>query len=173
MATPKKRGPHKKTGRKTKYRHEYVLQASQLIADGKNQRQCQDFFGVSRQTWITWKKRYPEFLDALNSALEGKVKNVVDALYKKALGYTFLEVSKSVTIDGTKKKIQSKKETSKEVPADVGAIKFFLTNRDPDNWQSLKKEEITGPNGGPISLNIHDDRAKLARANLLAQSTND
>lgn len=143
MSTPKRHKP-KKGGRKTKFRPEYAEQARQLIADGKNQRQCYEFFNVSRQTWHSWKKRFPVFLDALQESLDGNVKKVEDALLKRALGFSCTEVTKTVEIVEKGKKKQSNKEVERHVIADVAAIKFFLVNRSPKDWQNIEKKEITG-----------------------------
>lgn len=138
MATPKKLNP-KKVGRKTIYRPEYAKQAAQLIADGKNQKQCQEFFNVSSATWANWKKIYPEFLESLEESLAGKIKKVEDKLYRRCLGYTYIQTTKAIekTCDGKEK--HTKKEIERHILGDVMAQKFFLINRDPKNWSNVEK----------------------------------
>jgi type I restriction-modification system DNA methylase subunit len=134
MATPKRRNP-KKAGRKTKFRPEYVDQAKQLIADGKNQKQCQDFFNVSRPTWSAWKKAHPEFLYALQESLAGNIAKVEDALLKRALGYEYLEIIKTIEVSENDKKKQTKKEVMKHISGNVEAMKLYLYNRCPDRFK--------------------------------------
>lgn len=140
MAIPRKLNP-KKGGGKTKYRPEYAKQAAQLIADGKNQRQCQDFFGVSRTTWGKWKVDFPEFGLALEDSLAGKIKKVEDALYRRCLGYTYTQITKAIELTCDGKKKQTKKEIERHILGDVIAQKFFLINRDSKNWSSVDKKD--------------------------------
>jgi len=44
------------------------------------------------------------------------------------------------------------KKVSKAIPSDVSAIKFLLTNVDPENWKNLQNSQLSGPGGGDIPL---------------------
>ena len=54
---------------------------------------------------------------------------VEDALLKRALGSTSVEVKETEKKTGTEKV-----KVTKEVPADTSAIQFWLKNRCPDRW---------------------------------------
>lgn len=75
--------------------------------------------GVSRSTLAAWQKKCPDISDAIKNARAYACARVENALFKKAVGYTY-------ELDG--KKIV--------VPPDLGAIIFFLTNRLPKDWQN-------------------------------------
>ena len=51
------------------------------------------------------------------------------------------------------------------VPPDVGAAKFFLSNRCADRWADKTRSEHSGPGGGPIAV---ADISKLELARWIA-----
>jgi hypothetical protein len=65
MTKPKPPELHKKRGRPTVYRDEFVEQARKLAELGATDRDAAGFFNVSEQTLNTWKYTHPDFLESL------------------------------------------------------------------------------------------------------------
>lgn len=97
---------------------------------------------IAVSTLYEWKKRYSEISEALKKNKEAADMEVENALYKRAVGYRYTETTKE---DGV-----VTKEVSKEVGPDVGAICFWLKNRQPDKWRD--KQEIQ--NSGNMDFNV-------------------
>lgn len=99
--------------------------------------------GISRASLENYKKAN---LDILNSLKRGKNQadfKVENALYKKATGYIVKETvavkCKDIYYDDRGNKCQKENlgtvEITKEIPADVQAIKFWLINRNQKRWK--------------------------------------
>lgn len=85
-----------------------------------------------------------------------KGKEIVDikvenALLKRALGYTYTEVKKEDTVNGTAKVTV----TEKTMPPDVAAIIFWLKNRKPEVWREIitETQELLEDDGFLEALN--------------------
>lgn len=126
-------------GRKSQWREEYAEQAFKYSLLGATDIQMADFFGVSNQTFNTWKKKHPALLDALTRGKAEANANVAHSLYKQALGY---EVQEEVL-----KVVGGKVErftVTKHIPAQPGPAIFFLKNRDKANWRDKQEIEHSG-----------------------------
>lgn len=113
---------------------------------GATDKDMAGFFGVSEQTFHTWKKAHPDFLDALKEGKQRADAEVADRLFKRATGYSHID-TKFATFEG---KITDSKEYVKHYAPDTIACIFWLKNRRPDLWRDKVGLEHTGPNGGPI-----------------------
>lgn len=133
MSTPKRHNP-RKAGRKTKYRKEYADQVLTLIAGGMTQTQVHQFFGVTGQTWANWKRNNPALLENVNHGLTKKSGQVIDALFKSAIGYESIEETVVEESDGTKEK-RTKKRVKRNVSPNTASIQYYLNNRIPDKWK--------------------------------------
>lgn len=76
---------------------------------------------------------------------------VENALLKRALGYTYTEVKKEGTVNGTAKVTV----TEKTMPPDVAAIIFWLKNRKPEVWREIitETQELLEDDGFLEALN--------------------
>lgn len=92
--------------------------------------------GISRSTLDVWCKTYPDISDALKSSKEVADINVENALYKRAIGYTYEEVRQEIDDRGKKKIIK----TIKQIPPDTTAQIFWLKNRQSDRWRNRPAE---------------------------------
>ena len=73
------------------------------------------------------------FIDSVLTKGKQEVdEKVENALLKRALGYTYDEVKE--TYDGDQ--LTKRQVVTKHVPADVGAMIFWLKNRRPQDWKS-------------------------------------
>ncbi len=92
-------------GRPTKYNPDELEHITQLCMLGATDEELAKFLDVNRDTIYEWKKKYPEFTDAIKNGRE----------------YADIEVAKSLY--------------SKACKGDVTAIIFWLKNRRPDQWR--------------------------------------
>lgn len=139
-------------GRPTVYKPEFAEQARKLCHLGATNSELADFFGVSTWTIGNWSVQHEEFSKALAVGLEAANARVGKALYSRALGYSYDAVKIVSTKDGIEKV-----PYREHVPPDIGALKYWLYNkdRDPKNrkeprWLSSERVEHSGPNGAPI-----------------------
>lgn len=100
-------------------------------------------FGVDKATWTRWKKQDVEFMHLLKNGKELADKNMEQSLYKRGMGYQYQEVTQEPDKDGT---LRISKRVIKEVSPDVGAIAFWLKNRQPDKWKERIANTTELPN---------------------------
>jgi hypothetical protein len=95
-----------------------------------------------------WRNTYPAISDALKKGKEVVDFEVECALLKRALGYTYEEVTTEYGTSQTGKQIDIVRKTIKAVLPDVTAQIFWLKNRRPDKWRDKPAE---------VSINTTDD----------------
>jgi len=103
--------------------------------------ECAAVFGVQAETVRNWMNQHPDFRQAIEDISFHLNLRVENALLKTACGYEYTEVKDSegfVT------------RTTKLVPGNVAAQKFWLTNRSPDRWRDKVEQELTTAGGQPI-----------------------
>ena len=138
-----------------KGKYEYWLTPEGLLKlegwarDGLTDEQIAYNMGICRDTLIQWKKRYSDISDTLKKGKEVVDRQVENALFKRALGYKYTEVTKE-RIDGS---LVVTKEVEKEVVPDTTAQIFWLKNRKPNEWRDKQNVELEGE----IGVNIIDD----------------
>lgn len=93
---------------------------------------CQKM-GISHDTIYKYKKRYPEFAEALKESKKVADAKVEQALYKNATGFNYTE--QVLAANGEIKEVErfAKPQTS--------AQKVWLKNRQPDIWEDKQKIE--------------------------------
>lgn len=122
-------------------RLEFVKAAARM---GNSEEEISKQLGVSYSTFREYKKKHPELQAALSEGADDANGAVVNALHRRALGYTVkvrkvVKIKKPVIEDGRKIAEEEVLETGEEdvhVPADTKAIIFWLTNRIPELWKS-------------------------------------
>lgn len=134
-------------GRPTAYKPEFAEQAKAQCVEGATDQELADFFEVSVRTLYRWKNTFPEFCQALKAAKAPADERVERSLYERALGYERDEVDIRV-VEG--QIVQT--TIRKFYPPDTTAAIFWLKNRRPDEWRDKVDHELTGKNGGPLSL---------------------
>jgi transposase-like protein len=146
-----------KRGRKTIYepnRHPKI--AGALARNGCTDVEIAKLVGISRKTFYEWRKMYPDFSDIIKKGKLETDLEVENALLKRALGYEYEETEMTVSkvmVNGKEVTRPGKiKKTKKIIPPDVGAICFWLKNRQKDKWRDVQTREISGPGGGPVEL---------------------
>lgn len=98
---------------------------------------------IAPSTLYEWKKRFPEFSNTLRESKQIADMAVENALYKKAIGYEYKEITKESGV--------ITKEVIKQQPPDTTAQIFWLKNRKPNEWRD--KQEVQ--NSGDVTFNVN------------------
>lgn len=93
--------------------------------------------GVSHQSFITYKNKYPELMDAVVRGEQNLRDELYDTLKRKAKGYTYVE-TKIIESDKDGKRVET---YEKYAQPDTGAIHLLLKNIDPD-WHNDDKPTL-------------------------------
>ncbi|UNM95942.1 helix-turn-helix domain-containing protein [Ignatzschineria rhizosphaerae] len=145
----------RKVGRPTKYKEEYAEQAYRLSLLGMTDVQIAGFFEVHESTVYQWKIDYPEFSESIKRGKEIADIEVVEALRKRAIGYTYEEVKEEDSPMGVRRTT-----TVKEVVPDPVSIIFWLRNRHPDKWSNNPMPDTDDLTATPVQIvvNVQDAR---------------
>lgn len=119
--------------------------------------------GIELPTFRLWKRKYPDFAEALGLGKANADYDIVRALYKKATGYN-VAVDKTYKLKRvefdpqTGKKIREYEELATgvdttHIPADLRAEIFWLKNRQPERWcERGERGSEEGESGGVIEM---------------------
>lgn len=131
-----------------------INHAEKLKAQGCNEQEIADGLGISMSSFIRHKDKFRHVLKKGKDVFSNsKLKDVENALLKKALGYEFEEVKTEITKteNGV---IEKEVRTIKHLTPDTTAQIFALVNRDPENWQSINKTKVN-IDSIPENININ------------------
>lgn len=114
--------------------------------------QLAEMFGVNTDTLWRWTKRYLDFSSAIK---EGRKEynnlKVEKSLLGRALGHDYWEekwARRKIPLNGNGKKFKYEmvlvERVRKRVLPDVGAIVFWLTNQQPEDWKNTRNVNIRG-----------------------------
>jgi len=92
--------------------------------------------GIRFVTLWRWRKDNPKIDAFIQKALDNQIQIVEDALFKRATGYRYEEVTKEREESASEKRIA--KVVVKEVLPDTTAQIFYLTNRAPEKWKDRR-----------------------------------
>ena len=101
--------------------------------NGLTQQQIADNLGINIDTLINYKKKYPEFSEALKKGKEVIDIEVENALLKRALGYNYEEITYENGVET--------KRVTKQVAPDTTAQIFWLKNRKKKEWRDKVEVE--------------------------------
>lgn len=118
--------------------------------NGLTEKQIAHNLGVAYSTFRVYKEKYPALSAVLKKGREVIDFEVEGALIKRALGYSYVEVTKELVEDETtgSAKLKVVKTVTKQVAPDVTAQIFWLKNRKPNEWKNdpqmleLKKRDL-------------------------------
>lgn len=134
--------------RKGKYEEwitpEGLLKIEGWARDGLTDEQIAANIGIRAGTLYDWKNRFSDISEALKKGKEVVDRQVENALLKRALGYTYAEI----TYEGG----EETKRVIKEVAPDTTAQIFWLKNRKPEVWRD--KREITTDDNDQVMVFI-------------------
>lgn len=118
--------------------------------DGLTDEQISHNMGISRETLRVWKNAHSVISDTLKRGKEVIDRQVENALLKRALGYSYDEITKE-NVDGS---LEVTKVITKEVHPDTTAQIFWLKNRKSAEWRDKQHVEHTGETGVRIINDI-------------------
>ena len=141
-----------KNGNEKQWNDRFIQMAFPLAKTGLIDKQIADVFGVSVKTLNRWKKLHPEFESALKNGKIFANENVVEALYKRATGYSHPETHISVYQGKV-----IKTPLTKHYAPDTTACIFWLKNRQPNDWKDRSENVLQNPDGSalePITVKV-------------------
>lgn len=122
-----------------------LLRIEGWARDGLTEEQIAKNMGVSRSTLSDYKVKYPDILRAIKNSKEVADREVENALFNKATGYTVklkkpMKVRHVVYDEVSGRKVAEYErieyiEEEVHVPADTTAQIFWLKNRKPNEWR--------------------------------------
>lgn len=104
--------------------------------DGLTDEQIANNLNIALSTYYDYKNQYSEFADALRRGKDDVDIEVENALLKRALGYTYEEITYENGVEV--------KRVVKEVQPDTTAQIFWLKNRRPQSWRDKQDIEHSG-----------------------------
>ena len=139
-----------------------LLKLQAWARDGLTDEQIASNMGVAYSTLKVWKEKYSAVSAALKKGKEVIDIQVENALLKRALGYSYNEVTRERIRDPEtgETSLEITKTVKKEVVPDTTAQIFWLKNRKPKEWRDRKETEISG------GLNINNPFADLTTEEL-------
>lgn len=148
---------------------EGLLKITGWARDGLIDKQIAHNMGIGASTLREWKGTFPEVAEALRKGKEVVDREVENALFRSAIGYT-QTIRKPVKVRDveydpeTGRKVREIErwvavEEEIHVPPQVTAQIFWLKNRKPDQWREKNDLTLTPSNGVLESL-IELERGK-------------
>jgi transposase-like protein len=123
---------------------EGLIELEGMAMDGLINEEIADEIGINPSTLYDWQKKYPEIAKALKTGKKVVDRRVENALYKRAIGYTFVEVTRELTTNAKgEAEMVVTKEVLKEVEPNTTAQIFWLKNRKPHEWRDKKDVNLT------------------------------
>ncbi len=138
------------------YRDKFAEQAFRLCLLGATNEQLGVAFGVRERTISRWIADRDDFREAVLAGRDGADSAVAVSMYNRAKGYT-IKTERAFHHRGKVTKVKVREH----IPADVGAGKFWLTNRRRQDWGERVGVEHTGRDGGPIEFDAKDRLTRL------------
>lgn len=149
--------------------------------DGLLEKDMAGKIGISPQTFSEWKKKHPEFLEAVKKGKEVIDYVVENALLNRALGHEkkVIKVHKIKTVKMDKgKRLETEELVEKEevvyYPPDVTAQIFWLKNRKPAQWRDKPPEVVDVKlSFNPLEKMTEEQLLRLANMDIKAEEMED
>jgi len=152
-----------KPGRKTRYNAKmHPRRATELVEQGMTDAELAEAFGIGETTLYRWQEQFREFRESIKGAKEKPNREVVAALHKRAIGYTY--DSQEVTASGEKDEKGSSRvikvvQKKIHIPADATSMIFWLKNRLPDEWRDVyRMQHVFNPEAGLEGITPEDEK---------------
>jgi hypothetical protein len=103
---------------------------------------------IANGTFYKYKNEHLELAEALKEGKEVVDVEVENIALKRALGYSYDEITTEIVTTTTGKEISRKiKKTTKHVPGEPAMIIWWLCNRKPDVWRQRQREQAGSDEG--------------------------
>jgi hypothetical protein len=119
---------------RTPYVAQFCQVAKTMRSRGSTVEEVAEACGVSVRTVRQWQVRHPDFDIAMSLGKERLVENLVDSLYRRAMGYEVQE-ERALVVNKKLRRIG----VSTHIPANPACLFFALENLDPANWHNPMK----------------------------------
>jgi len=127
-------------GRPTLYNPEMLPKIEEYARKGLTNEQIAKNLGITAKTLYEWQNKYSEFGNALKAGKEIADREVENALYKRATGYSHPEDKIFLGPGGQPVIVH----TIKHYPPDPTSMIFWLKNRQSQKWRDRQEVEHSG-----------------------------
>jgi hypothetical protein len=115
------------------------------IAEGYARRGLSDAdiaknLGISLDAYYRYQKQHSEFYEAIKRGKRPANIIVENALFKRCIGYVLEEPTTETYVDDKGKKQVKRKVVTRHIIPDINAIRFWLINREPELWKTIREE---------------------------------
>lgn len=148
MTSKPKKTPKHAGGRPVKYDAKFhPAWAASLCRRGCTMAEIAEAMGVAESTVYAWRRRYPEFSQALNNSRGEADESVVTSLYYRATGQSKRKTLKKREVLNQLGQVVTLREIAEEeLPPDTTAMIYWLKNRQPDMWRDRPAEQVDESN---------------------------
>ena len=127
-----------------------------IAEHGKGRVAAAEEIGMSRGAMNAIMREDPEFAQAVLDAEQTKAENVLDAVYRAALGYSYRE--DRLSAQGNVFSVELLAHPN------MKACEMILYNVLKNRFQSASRVELTGKDGGPVELEFGWGEEEVARS---------
>jgi len=128
---------------------DYPDQVMAIAMQGLTDDEMAALFGISGDLLQSWKEYYPSFSEAIEKGRTLADGQVLQALYKNAVGYEY-ETDEIVKTRSGAHVLTVRKKYLPE----TAAQKFWLENRQPENWGRKAHLTLGSKPGQPMALAV-------------------
>lgn len=105
---------------------------TEWYGDGLNKDDVASNMGITRTTLWKWEKESTHILNAVHAGSKVKTEKVVNAMFKRAIGYDHVDIEYRYDENGNE---YPYRKFRKHYPAEPSLIKYYANNTDPKNWK--------------------------------------
>ncbi len=141
-----------------KYKSKYhPAKIEEFARSGYTVRQICKKLNISPETFYKWKREKVDVSDAFERGRKVLSDSLVPHLRKRAKGFSYTKTTKEMQFTKDEEGNETRemvivKKVKKQYPPDVSALKFFLNNRLPDEWQERSTIEHDVPEDSGIII---------------------
>ena len=137
-----------------------------MYRDGAADKEVAERIGVSLPTITNWKAQHPEFAAVCDEGKEAADYAVEAALYKKAVGFNYVE-KKIIKKNG---EIVQEEIFQKAALPDATACAVWLNNRRPDKWKRDNARSTALEEQASITVNVINAKEQGTKNKIKANS---
>lgn len=147
-------------GSKSKYTDEFPALAEGYARQGLSDVDIAKNLGISLETYYSYQKKHPKFFEAIREGKKPADLIVENALYKRCVGCTVEEEHTEISKGENGKQVVKKKIIKRQLPPDVNAARYWLSNRQKERWsnnpETAKEIDDSLPNLVVVEIGLND-----------------